>query len=111
MTWLTVDDYKAWARIDPADTVDDAAISQAVDAIGPRIQRMCARSFDPTTGDLLPDWGDVAEGAMLWVNRLMARRNSPDGVIGVADLGTAVIRSYDADVRAMLSQALATVLA
>ena len=111
MDWLTVDDYKEWARINAPDTLDDPAISRSVDAIGPqRISDVLAWPLTQTA----TCWtltGDVFEGALLWVNRLMARRNSPDGVVGVSDLGTAIIRSYDADIRSMLGPALNTVLA
>jgi len=39
----------------------------------------------------------------LLTNRLMSRRNSPDGVVGVVDMGTARVMSYDADITALVS--------
>ena len=44
-------------------------------------------------------------------NRLMARRNSPDGVVGVSDMGTATVLSYDADISALLGPWTAVVVA
>jgi hypothetical protein len=54
---------------------------------------------------------DVIEAGLLYVNRLMSRRNSPDGVVGVADLGTATILPRDADIQRLLGPYLVTVLA
>lgn len=104
-TWLTVDGYKAWARIDPADTADDAAISDAVDAAAEAVEIWAPLAFiyDPDTGDLNPVPRMAVQGALLLVNRLMSRRNSPDGVVGVADMGATTILAYDSDITRMLS--------
>ena len=45
----------------------------------------------------------VHEAGLLLTNRLMSRRNSPDGVVGVVDMGTARVMSYDADITALVS--------
>lgn len=105
-TWLTLASYKAWARI--VDTVDDVAIQGAVDAVVDKLQNMLA----PET--FAPDGSapaDVSQAGLLYVNRLMSRRNSPDGVVGVADLGTAVILPTDSDIRRLLSPYTPPVLA
>ena len=103
--WLTVDGYKAWARIDPADTADDAAISDATDAAMEAIQLRAPRGFtvDPDTEDPLPVPAGLVQAGRLLVNRLLSRRNSPDGVVGVSDMGTATILSYDTDVNGLVS--------
>jgi hypothetical protein len=33
----------------------------------------------------------------------MARRNSPDGIVGVSDMGTARVMSYDADIAQLIA--------
>jgi hypothetical protein len=103
--WLTTDDYKAWARIDPADTSDDVAIGEAVAATMEAVELRAPRAFqvdDSDPPEPLPVPGMAVQAGLLMVNRLMSRRNSPDGVVGVPDLGAAVVLSYDADVSQML---------
>lgn len=108
--WLTVDDYKAWARIATTDTRDDAAIGDAVVAVSAAVAKRCPRLFVDVDGEPPAIPGDVMQAALLWTNRLMSRRNSPDGVVGVADLGTAQIRPTDADILRLLSPYTAMVL-
>jgi hypothetical protein len=106
-SWRTVAEYKAYARISDTDTTDDAAISEAVDAAmgALEIRAPVAFAVDPDTGDpLYPVTpGDVHQAGLLLTNRLMSRRNSPDGVVGVADMGTARVMSYDSDITALVS--------
>jgi hypothetical protein len=113
--WLTTDQYKAWARI--TDTTDDAAIDQAVTAVMAAVAGRCPRLFI-TVNPLIepppdppPPPDDVMEASLLWVNRLLARRNSPDGVVGVSDLGTAQILPQDTDIKRLLSPYTAMVVA
>ena len=104
--WLTVDDYKAWARIDPADTTDDAAIQQAVNASTEALQLRAPAAFqmdDQDPPQPIPVPRMIVEAGLLLTNRLMARRNSPDGVVGVSDMGTTTILSYDADITQLVS--------
>ena len=110
--WLTVDQYKAWARIDPADTADDAAIAECVEAAQEAIEIRAPRAFAlDESGDPLPVPSSVHQAGLLLSNRLMSRRNSPDGVVGVSDMGTARIMSYDADITGLLGPWSAVVLA
>jgi hypothetical protein len=102
--WLTPDEYKAYARIESADTTDDAAITEAVDASMEAIQLRAPRGFvTDEAGAALPVPYGVHQAGLLLTNRLMSRRNSPDGVVGVSDMGTARILSYDADINVLLS--------
>jgi hypothetical protein len=106
--WITLDDYKAWARV--TDTLDDVAIQQAIDAVGSKFELILRPVIwsDPAPVEVPPD---VIEAGLLYVNRLLARRNSPDGVVGVSDLGTATIQPYDSDIKRLLGPWLKGVLA
>jgi hypothetical protein len=104
--WLTSDMYKAWARI--TDTTDDDAIDQAVAAV---ISKFTILLRNQVFADGQVPSADVTEAGLLLVNRLLSRRNSPDGVVGVSDLGTAVILPSDSDIKRLLGPYLATVLA
>jgi hypothetical protein len=108
VAWLTLDDYKAWARI--TDTLDDDAIQHSIDAVNGKFQLILRPEVwsEPGPASVAPD---VVEAGLLYVNRLLARRNSPDGVVGVSDLGTATIQPFDADIKRLLGPWLATVLA
>jgi hypothetical protein len=88
------------------DTVDDVAIQAAIDAIDAKFTQLLREG---TLTDPVP--ADVVEAGLLYVNRLLSRRNSPDGVVGVSDLGTATIQPYDADIKKLVGPHLATVLA
>ena len=102
--WLTTDAYKAWARIDAADVTDDVAITDAVDAASEAIQLRAPAAFtvDPGTGAADPVPRSVIQAGLLLTNRLVSRRNSPDGVVGVSDMGTATVLAYDADITGLL---------
>lgn len=101
--WLTVDAYKAWARIDAMDTADDVAIQAAVSASQEALELRAPKGFKVDgDGQPLPVPAMLVEGGLLLSNRLMSRRNSPDGVVGVSDMGTATVLSYDADIAQMV---------
>jgi hypothetical protein len=113
--WLTVADYKTWARI--TDTTDDAAISSAVAASMGALELRAVKAFpaDPDTGapatvPIPKYFAAVHQAGLLLTNRLMSRRNSPDGVVGVPDTGTATIVSYDADISSLIGPATEMVL-
>jgi len=105
--WLTPDEYKGWARIDASDTTDDVAIGEAVNASMETVEMRAPVAFatDSTTGaPLYPSCpSSIHEAGLLLTNRLMARRNSPDGIVGVSDMGTARVLSYDADIQTLIS--------
>ena len=102
--WLTLEDYKGWARIDPSDVTDDAAIAEAIAATMEALELRAPRAFTvDETGTPLPVPHGLHESGLLLTNRLMARRNSPDGIVGVSDMGTARVLSYDADITSLVS--------
>lgn len=101
--WPDLDEYKDWARI--RDTKDDVAIDQALTAVLSATVARC-----PMLADLACPT-DVQYAVLLWTNRLLSRRNSPDGIVGVADLGIATISRYDRDIAEMLSPYVEVVIA
>lgn len=101
--WPDLDEYKEWARI--PDTKDDVACDQALSAVKVAIVARC-----PTLATL-PCPEDVLYATLLWTNRLLSRRNSPDGIVGVADLGIATIARTDRDILQMLSPWVSPVIA
>lgn len=109
--WLAVADYKEWARIDAADTADDVAISKATDTAQATLQLRAPAAWlkDTTEDPPVISWNPngaepmLYQAGLLLANRLMSRRNSPDGVVGVSDMGTATILSYDADINQLVA--------
>jgi len=101
--WPDLDEYKEWARI--TDTRDDAAIDQALAAATNAIIARCPVLMVESCPY------EVQYATLLWTNRLLSRRNSPDGIVGVADLGIATVSRMDADIKQMLSPWLDQVVA
>ena len=105
--WLTLDQYKAWARI--GDTMDDDAIQANIDAVTAKFTLILRPVIWTDPAQPVP--ADIVEAGLLYVNRLLSRRNSPDGVVGVSDVGTATILPQDSDIKRLLGPYLTTVLA
>lgn len=103
--WPDLLSYRNWARV--PDTVDDDAISAALAAVIAAIEVRCPCLFGPTPH--VPD--DAYQAALLWTNRVFARRNSPEGLSGVSEMGVATIPGYDRDVQRLLSPYVDPVLA
>ena len=105
-TWPDLDRYKAWARI--GDTLDDARIVESLDAATAAVRARATR-IPADAGDVCPP--EVAEAVLLWTNRLVARANSPTGVVGTDDMGQALIPGRDPDIRRLISPWSSPVLA
>lgn len=103
LNWPDLQAYKSWARI--YDTSDDVSIQEAIDAVKIAVVARCPglQTID------CPN--DARIAVLLWVNRLLSRRNSPDGVVGVGDLGIATVARADRDILQMLSPWWTPVLA
>lgn len=100
--WPTVEAYKAWARIE--DDLDDATIAVSLAAATDAVQSRCpAALLPPPTGPAPACPAELAEAVMLWTNRLLARRNSATGVVGIDETGSAMVPGKDADIARMLS--------
>lgn len=105
--WPDLDEYKEWSRSNkPGDTTDDAAIDQALSAVKSAILQ---RSVIWLNNGACPE--DLAYCVLLWTNRLLVRRQSPEGIVGIADLGVVSIAKADADIRQMLNPWLEPVIA
>jgi len=100
--WPTVEDYKAWARVD--DTDDDVTIAASLAAATDAVRARCPLALlDPPLGPAPGCPAELAEAVMLWTNRLVARRNSPTGVVGLDETGSSMVPGKDADIARLLS--------
>ena len=101
--WPDVEEYKQWARI--PDAGDDVAIDQALLAVTSAIVARCPGLATAACPE------DAAYACLLWTNRLLVRRQSPEGIVGVADMGIATITKADKDVAQLLSPWVEPVIA
>lgn len=95
-----LDQFKDYLGLDASDTQDDAALRESLEAALAAQAAVCAYPVD--------DFGDGVLTAdlelALWLRgqRYMARRSSPEGVIGLSsgagDFVSARVPSYDVDV-------------
>jgi len=101
----TLDDVKAWLGLEADDTYDDVTLQESLDAALAAQATVCVYPLD--------DFGeasytaDLREAVFLRTQRLAARRNSPEGVVGLSGVGgdfvSARVPSWDADVLALES--------
>lgn len=89
----TLADVKAWMKLDPSDTSDDVALTEGMSAAQAHMRTQTV--VDDYAGDLP---GDLRESFFLRVQRYLARRNSPDGLVGFSDFGPVRVSSFDADI-------------
>lgn len=102
--WPDLDAYKAWARIPAGDTTDDARIQPALDAATAAVLARCRGLADPVTGEPVADCpAEVVEAVLLWTNRLVARADSPTGIVGIAETGSAIVPARDVDIARLLA--------
>lgn len=93
----TLADVKDWMRLDPADTLDDVALREGL-ASAISYQRSHFRF--PTDGAgvaYYPD--DLRMAVFLRTARYLARRSSPEGLVGFGEFGPAQIATVDRDIR------------
>lgn len=102
--WPVLEDYKAWARI--GDNIDDAAIERALAAAVRHVEETATliEADDPAPADL-------TEAVLLLTNRLLARRNSPEGVLSIADGTVVTVGRFDPDITRLLGPHTAAKLA
>lgn len=98
--WPDVATYKVWARL--ADDVDDESVTQAMASATAAVRARCTRIPADADPELCPP--EVALAILLWANRLVARRNSPTGIVGIDETGQATLApSRDPDIARLLS--------
>jgi hypothetical protein len=96
----TLDDVKGWLGLDETDTLDDVVLQESLDASLAAQARVVAYPADAFGDTSFSD--DLREAVFLRTQRLAARRNSPEGVVGLTGAGgdfvSARVPSYDNDV-------------
>lgn len=99
----TVDTVKIYLGLDPASTVDAAAMQFAVDAANDLAEHWKPdETTDPDTGIVFDPWPPrIEQGALVQAARLYGRRGSVSGIAAFADLGISNLARLDPDVRAL----------
>jgi hypothetical protein len=91
---------KEWLGIDPADTQDDNLLQTSLDAALAAQAAVVTYPVDDTDAPVFVD--DLYEAALLRTQRLAARRNSPEAIVGITgtagDFVSARLTSTDPDI-------------
>lgn len=91
-------EVKAWMRL--TDEVDDVALSEGLQAAVAHQKRSLRFPSDPMLGGLYyPD--DLRLACFMRVARWLARRSSPEGLVGFGDFGPAQVPYTDRDVQTL----------
>jgi hypothetical protein len=95
-------DVKAWLGLDASDTTDDVVLEESLNAALVAQDRVCTYPLDDSDVPVEFLDQDLREAVFLRTQRLAARRNSPEGVVGLSGAGgdftAARVPSYDADI-------------
>jgi hypothetical protein len=96
----TLADLKSYLGLEASDTADDVALQESLDAALAAQRRVCALPCDEFGDAYYSD--DMVLAVLLRSQRYVARRNSPEGVVGLSgaggDFAAARVPSFDADV-------------
>jgi hypothetical protein len=97
-------DLKDDLRIAPEDTRDDAALQRMLDAAVAFVQSVRSRiNYDADPLSTYPEPGpDMVLGTIRLAGRWHTRRRSPDGLIAMAEMGSARVPSFDPDIDKLL---------
>jgi hypothetical protein len=109
MTWPpTVADLKVDLKIDPNDDRDNARLASDLAAAVALVERVRGGAFkfdpaDPAQWALPDPTDDIFLGTLRLAGRWTIRRRSPDGMVAVsAEMGSARVASFDADIDRLL---------
>jgi hypothetical protein len=96
----TLDDLRAWLGLSEDDHLDDAVLQESLDAALAAQAVVVAYPVDDFGDALFSD--DLRTALFLRAQRYAARRNSPEGVVGLSGTGgdfvAARVASFDVDV-------------
>jgi hypothetical protein len=94
---------KSFLGISEDDTADDAALQESLDAALAAQRQVCLLPSDAFGAAVYTD--DLALAVLLRSQRYVARRNSPEGVVGLSvgsgDFVSARVPSLDVDVQTL----------
>lgn len=107
MTWPpNLTDLKADKSIEDTDTRDDVSLQQNLDAAVSFVERIRPRFNyldDPTLYDSVPNpTPELVLGTLRLAGRWFQRKNSPDGLLALAELGNSRVPSFDTDIDRLL---------
>ncbi len=98
-----LDQVKAWLGLELTDTTDDLVLTESLEAALAAQARVVAYPCDQFGERMFV--GDLVEAIYLRTQRLAARRNSPEGVVGLTGVGGdfvgARVPGWDVDVAAL----------
>lgn len=99
----TTASLRTYLGIDPASSVDQAAMDAAVAAANDAVTMWRPDLTTDATGATLPTWPPrVDQAALVQAARLYGRRGSIQGVAAFADIGVSLIPRIDPEVRSLL---------
>jgi hypothetical protein len=99
----TVETLRTYLGLDPASTVDEAAMGSAVAAANDLVATYRRDLTIDEAGAPLDEWPARAEqAALVQAARLYGRRGSVQGVAAFADLGVSLLPRLDPEFRSLL---------
>jgi hypothetical protein len=84
-TFPSLADLKAWLGLDASDTTDDTVLTDALAAACVAQAAVVAYPYDEAEPPTAVLTADLETALFLRAQRLAARRNSPEGVVGFSD--------------------------
>lgn len=103
----SLEEVRKWVRtgnLAGSGSVSDDAMTQAYNAAEAYVSGRVRWGYpDPVTGVWPPAPGDLVLAVCLMTARLLARRNSPDGMTATDELGPVAIAGSDRDVMALIA--------